>query len=263
MDNKIFDRTLTLTDFFKVFIKRLWIILLAVVIGASSIVALEIFRIKTAKQEYVSETILRLPQNGPMVDGSSTELSLINDFYRIIDSAPVLHTVYESIDFSGEDEDITYEDFRKQISLVQHPDSRIIKIKVQWTDADIAEQIVDGICKEGLKNIEKSLDENEMSAMLIRLETDTQELSHTINKELPLKKALIMCVGFGAAVYLLFIIIFWLDNRVREDDDLESNIGISVLGTVPNEKLSCKMAVGHYEKILSDKIDKQISEENK
>lgn len=263
MNNRIYDRTLTLTDFFKVFVKRLWIIVLAAVIGASVGTSLQVLRLVTAEQEYVSETILRLPQSDPMIDGSSIELSLINDYYRIIDSASVLHSVYESIDLSGKDDKFTYEDFVDRISILQHPSSRIIKITVQWTDAETSEKIADGICTEGLKKIKESMSENETSAMLKRLETDTQKLASVGNKGQLLKKGIIMGIGSGAAVYLVLIVMFWLDNKVRESDDIESVIGIAVLGTVPNEKLSRKMAGGHYDRILCNKMDKQGAGEKK
>lgn len=258
MEFKIFDRTITLWDFFKIFFKRLWIIVLVAVVCCGGFLGiLQFNRGLAVGEEWEATAVFRVKQN----DFTDT---LANDLVAIIDSSNVLEECYEKLALkSKEGKDVSFNEFENQVSIERPQNTQMVVIKVYWDDSATSKEIAINICSETLEAAKGVFSETEFE--LLQVEENIKSLRKESASILDdVKIAVIVGAGAGVVTYILFVCIFLFDKKVRKYDLLEKNIGIPVLGSIPNADASDKNAHDHYGVILSQKINKQnLSEENK
>ncbi len=176
--------------------------------------------------EYTSYTKIILNQASSSETISNQDInlnqSLVSDYTEIIKSKLVLNQVIDLLDL-----DIEYEQLTKMISVTGIKDTAIIKISVTHADpnlaCDIASTIADVFMKEvgdiyKLDNV-SVLDEAEVSA---------KSSSTSAMKII----AIAIVVGVVVSMGIIFVF-FYFDTTIKDEDVIESAVGIPVIGTVP------------------------------
>lgn len=258
MEFKIFDRTITLWDFFKIFFKRLWIIILVAIVCCGGFLGiLQLGQGLAVGEDWEATAVIRIKQN----DFAET---LANDIVAIIDSSNVLEECYEKLSLkSKEGKEVSFNEFENQVSVERPKDTQMVVIRVYWDNAETSREIAIKICSQTQDAAKGVLSEAEYELLQIdsNIKPHRRESSSIFDN---IKIAAIVGAGAAVVTYLVFVCVFLFDKKVRKYDLLERNIGIPVLGTIPNADGADKSAHDHYGMILSEKIKQQnLSEENK
>lgn len=223
-----------LQDMWWVF-KRCWWQMLIVFV----IVAVAVFSALTVSHEdeftatasiYVLRNTNETMPNGSSVNLSTSDISIAN---QIIKDCDVLlrsrdHVLYPVLVAQNMDGVITVERLNQMISINNKEDTRVLYLSVTSSSpeksADIANALAEQACNyfNGLYNqtILNSVDQA----------VEPTKASNPISL---LKVALI---AFAAAVlvYAIYFVLFILDDKVNNAEDVEKYLGLSVLGVIPN-----------------------------
>ena len=121
---------------------------------------------------------------------------------------------------------MTYEELVGAVSVSNVPDTQIIKISVQDNNPVIATKICDKIPEIFTKEVQR-----------IVKASGVEVIDKAIVPEEPIKPnkkmniAIAMVLGIMASVFIIFLMEA-LDNKIKKPEDIETCIGIPVLGTV-------------------------------
>lgn len=238
MDQKATLKTVTLKDLWSVFVHRLWAILLAACICAGGFFAVDDM---TFTPQYASTATLYILRQADSATASDTSsdfslaLKVVNDCTYLLKSHTVLDEVIDSLSL-----DLDYEALYDCVSTSNPEDTRILEVTVKAESPELAKSIVDKICTIGADRIEDAMGFRQVN--LYELGTLDNE---PCNRTRMLTFAFVG-VAAAAATYLVFLIIFLLDDRIRSDEDIERFLGLSILGNIPSADSKKNGKYGYY-----------------
>ncbi len=226
MNQKANLKNVTLKDLWGILIQRLWAILLVACLCCAGLL---VCNRMTFVPQYASTAtlyILRQAESATASDANSDfslALKVVNDCTYLLKSHTVLDEVISSLKL-----DMEYEDLYDCISTSNPEDTRILEVTVKAGSLKLAKRIVDQICTIGSERIEDAMGFQQVN--LYELGTTDPD---PCNRTRLLNFAL---AGVAAAVvtYLIFLIIFLLDDRIKTDEDVVRFLGLSILGNIPN-----------------------------
>ena len=123
---------------------------------------------------------------------------------------------------------------------------------------ELAKRIVDRICTIGSKRIEDAMGFQQVNLYELGT-TDPDPCNST-------RMLTFAFAGVVAAVvmYVIFLIIFLLDDRIKTDDEnLERYLGLSVLGNIPNADGRKSGKYGYYKTYAAYKTSTKQEVEDK
>ena len=221
-------RVITLMDLWDLFVQRIVVLILAAALAAGGLFAVDMV---TYQPEYSSTATMYILRQGGGENASSGEvaselslaLRLVYDCNYFLKSRTVLNTVIEDLDL-----DMSYSQLYSRISTTNPTNTRILEITVRGDTPEQAKAIVDRICDIGPARIEDAMGFSQVN--LYEYGTLPTAPSNRLNI---LKYA---AVGAAAAVvaYALYLLMFILDDRMRTDEDIERQLGLSVLAEIPH-----------------------------
>ena len=211
MNQKANFKTVTLKDLWGVFVQRLWAIILAACICCCGFL---VFNRMTFVPQYASTAtlyILRQADGATASDASSDfslALKVVNDCTYLLKSHTVLDEVISSLNL-----DMEYEDLYDCVSTSNPEDTRILEVTVKADSPELAKRIVDRICTIGSKRIEDAMGFQQVNLYELGT-TDPDPCNST-------RMLTFAFAGVVAAVvtYVIFLIIFLLDDRIKTDDE--------------------------------------------
>ncbi len=132
--------------------------------------------------------------------------------------------------------DMTYEALQGELSVAAVRDTRIISISVTDHDPYQARELANAIREEAGERIK--------SVMNIEAVNVVEEANIPDKKAGPnLKRSLLLGLLLGAfAVLAYFTLMFILDDKVNDAEDVERYLGLSVLGQLPIDENLQKMS---------------------
>lgn len=150
-----------------------------------------------------------------------TSLQLINTYNVIIKSAAILDLVIEEMDL-----DMTSAQLSEKITVGNENNSQVMNISVQDVDAKHAAALANTIA-------EVFKEENFMNADNIHIlaEAEVTDGQSPIKPQPLLNIAIAMVVGLMAGVGLAFLLEYF-DNTVKNEQDVEKNLGLPILGII-------------------------------
>ena len=231
------EKTISFADLFRVFIERLWIILLVAVLVAGATGAALVV---TYSEEYTSKSTLFVmhPEKGLSASSSThyyeATINTVSDCAELMTSRTVLYEVIDRLDL--DDYGITYARLKNMIRISNVPNSHVIEISVTCFDPDLAKEIVDSLCSIGAAQIENYIEF--ATAKVIDLGTLNRYPSNSISISIPILAGIVAAM----LVFGIFIVISIVDDKINSESDIEERLGLSVLGTIPhfNQKTSGK-----------------------
>lgn len=213
--------------------KKLWMIFIAGALGCMAAVALSIFFVKptykSTSQFYVFSSEATVSSLSELQAGSQ----LTKDYKVIIQSRPVLEDVIENLKL-----EIDYKQLRKKMRVENLNDTRIIEITVTDQDPERAKLIVNQIVDSSSKFIVGIMEMVEPKIIESGIIAD-EKSGPNVEKN-----------GFQGAVLAIIlmsgilIVIELYDDRLKDEEDVEKYLGLTVLASVPRKRKKVRSKLG-------------------
>ena len=238
MKNNMVLRDITLADLWNIFVRRFWIMLLAVVV---SVGGMFVYVQATFVPRYESTATLYILNQDNDDSVSSTynsftlALKVVNDCTYLLKSHTVLDTVIDDLDL-----DIQYDDLYDCISTANPEDTRILEVTVESDMPEKAKEIVDAICEIGSEQINNAMGFNQVNLY------EYGVLNENPNNITGIFSYMLLGIIAAVCVYAVFLINFVLDDRIRSEEDVQRYLGLAILGEMPNADAGSKKGYGYY-----------------
>jgi capsular polysaccharide biosynthesis protein len=216
-------------ELFEIIIKKWWLILLLTVIGFG---AAYVYTVKYVTPVYEANTVLYIGQEGGSLGSIDVSLGQLNansqllvDYKQIAATRLVVNEVIKNLGLT-----ISYDEFKENVIIESVSDSRLFTVGFRHSDPQVAKQIADELAKQltvavlqivGVENI-RILDQ----ALVPQAPVSPNTLLNAVIGGL---------LGFFIALFVI-ILMFLINDTVRNDEDIENLINISVLGDIPEFK---------------------------
>lgn len=217
-------------------LSRFWIIVLVGVLGALTLMIVSKFLIAPVYSSTTQVYVLnRQDQNSNSLTSADLQSGsqLSKDYIEIITSRTVLEQVIEELDL----EDMEVSGLKNMISVSAPTDTRSIYITVSDTDAYRAQQIANKVREVAAIRI---LDIMKVEAVNVVDEAYVPTAPSSPN----IMKNTIIGGVVGVVIAIAIIVVgFLMDDTIKNADDIERHLGLSVLGSIPvleDEKKSKK-----------------------
>lgn len=221
------EEVIDLREYFSIIKKKWYIIAILCVI---CVAASSVYSFFIAKPVYQAETTLIVKtekaEGSQTVSGDQVSVSqkLAVTYGKVIKSRTVLENVIKNLNLKE-----TYGELSGKISVSTVSDTQIIKISVKDTNNANAAKIANEIPKVFTKEAIRIADANGVEVI--------DKAKIPIDPVAPNKKmniAIAGVLGIMVGVFSIFMIEF-LDNKMRNPQDIEKELGLTLLGVVPKE----------------------------
>ncbi len=231
-------RTLTISDFFRLFVKKFWLIVLVTVVVVGAVLVQQSFFF-TAKYESTATLYILKQENESSYTYTSSDFSLaldvVNDCTYILKSHAVLDEVINELDL-----DISYQTLYKSISTNNPSDTRILEVTVTTESAVLSKNIADKVCEIGITRITDAMGFEQVNLY------ENGLLSVEPSNSFSLLIYILIAAIAGAITYTATLILYIVDDRLSEKDEIEQIFGISVIGEIPHAGGSGKKGYKKY-----------------
>ena len=214
-------------EFLKYYWSKFIIVLVFIIIG---LVGSYIYTFHMQVPVYRSQTSLVLTKN----DNSATTITqndinlnknLVSTYREIVKSRRILDEVIENLDL-----EITYSELNSQVEVNSVNDTELILISVYNEDNRLARKIANEIASVFKDEITEIYNIENVS-IIDRALISNEPYNVNVLKQFVL--------GIGSGILLgsgLIVGLFYLDDSVKTEEDIENKLGLSVLGRVPKYK---------------------------
>ncbi|MGM7721729.1 YveK family protein [Metabacillus sp. Hm71] len=161
-----------------------------------------------------------------------TNLQLINTYTAIIKSPAILDKVVEE-----EKINTTSKDLNELITVSSEQNSQVVNISVQNEDPQKAANIANAIAKIFQTEITKIMNVDNVS---ILTQAQVGEDPSPIKPKPALNMGIALIVGLMVGVGLAFLLEY-LDNTIKTEKDIETQLGLPVLGAITTISMNDEM----------------------
>ena len=217
-------RTIDIKDLWKVFLDCVWIMVAAAV---TVMLAMFIYIKITYVPMYEATASIYIlktdAEKGVVTSDFQVALVVVDDCTYALKSHAVLDKTIEDLGL-----DIQYKTLYNRISVSNPKGTRFLKVTALVRTVEEAKQIVDSVCENGIERIQIAMDGKQANIF-----------EYGVKNENPANRTRIryyLIAGAAAAVlvYIVFLVIFLLDDSIRSDEDITNVLGLIVLGDIPN-----------------------------
>lgn len=213
-----------LSDYYRIISKRLWIIILAAVVGAAG--ALVLSRVQTP--EYRSTIYLNVWPSRLDLSLQQTIKGLMRNYAGNITSRNTAAAVIERLQIP-----LTPEELRAKLTVRPVEEDFLLQIDVDDADPLLARDIAQTTAEVFVENIRAYMQEQDKRD---RVEVSIRDYALPGRLHKPKWKIYVFVgglLGLLAGTALVFAL-RWLEaDVIRSDDDLEQQLGLAVLGVIP------------------------------
>lgn len=155
----------------------------------------------------------------------SVNKNLVSTYSEIVKSKRVLNQVAENLNL-----DYSYSKLYSMINVSSITNTELIKITVTDTSKRNARDIADETAKVFSEEIPELYNISNVNVL-----DEAEEASNPSNVNVPKQIALFIIVGLILGLGVVFII-YYFDRSVKSTEQVESKLGLAVLGTVQEYK---------------------------
>ena len=229
------DVEIDLWDLLNLIKTRLWIIILS---GAITALAAGIYSNDMITLIYTSKTQLYILSKSTSITSLADiqiGTQLTQDYMVLVKSRPVVNKVIENLYLN-----ISYEELVESVSVSNPSSTRILEIKVNYPNAYLAKKIADEFSTVATQQIAKIMD-TQMPTIV-----DEGNLPRHPSSPNVVKNGIIGGI-LGCMIATAIVLVFYMmDDTIKDSDDVERYLGLSVLGMIPIE-------AGKANKVKKDK----------
>lgn len=226
-------RVVTIKDLWAILAQRWW--LLALIGAASMVLTFAVNKIAVAPQYESTATLYILRQEEQEASSSdfSLALNVVNDCNYLLKSHSVLDEVIESLEL-----EIPFTTLYNSVRTANPTDTRILEVTVTADSPEEAKRIVDEVCRIGTEKITEAMGFQQVNLY------EYGKLNEVPANGMGLSGYILVVLITVVLAYAVFLFIFILDDRIHNAQDIESRLGLSILGEIPDCEAPKKR--GHY-----------------
>ncbi|MEH6938349.1 Wzz/FepE/Etk N-terminal domain-containing protein [Bacillus sp. JJ664] len=219
------EETVGIREFYAILKKRFWVIILAIIL-TSTLSSYYSFYYMQPTYEASSQILVNEKKadevNAQFID-IQTNLQLINTYNVILTSPAILTKVIERLDL-----DISVEELQNMITVGSENESQVMNVVVKNKDPELVIKMANTIADVAKEQIPKIMSINNVS---ILTKTDLNKELSPVQLTPMLIIAIANVVGILISVCIVFLL-HYLDNTIKDEKQLESILGVPILGTV-------------------------------
>ncbi|EOO73061.1 MULTISPECIES: YveK family protein [Bacillus] len=219
------EETISLKELFYILKKRLAMILV-IAFGAAIVSAIISFFFMTPIYQSSTQILVnQKKQEGAMIQAGEiqTNIQLTNTYKVIIKSPVVLDQVNEKLNLN-----MTAQALTGKINVANEKDSQVISVTAEDKDPKLARDIANATADVFKGEVAKIMNVDNVTVLS---KAEVAENQSPIKPRPMLNVAIAFVVGLMASVGLAFLLEY-LDNTVKKEEDVESLLGLPVLGIV-------------------------------
>ncbi|WP_439874603.1 YveK family protein [Bacillus mycoides] len=219
------EETISLKELFYILKKRLAMILV-IAFGAAIVSAIISFFFMTPIYQSSTQILVnQKKQEGAAIQYNEvqTNIQLTNTYKVIIKSPVVLDQVNEKLNLN-----MTAQALTGKINVANEKDSQVISVTAEDKDPKVARDIANATADVFKGEVAKIMNVDNVTVLS---KAEVGENQSPIKPRPMLNVAIALVVGLMAAVGLAFLLEY-LDNTVKKEEDVESLLGLPVLGIV-------------------------------
>ncbi len=164
-----------------------------------------------------------------------TGKQLTKDYVELITATPVLNAVISELNLK-----IDTDQLKQMISVEVPVDTRILKISVTSEDPQEAKEIADLIRKASSNHIRQV-----MNIETVNVVEYADMPKGPVSPNVLRNTVIAAALGVFLAMFT-FVLLYSLDDTIKNSDDVEKYLGVSVLGMIPERSNSKKTIKGKW-----------------
>lgn len=220
------EETISLKELFHILKKRLAIILV-IAFGAAIVSAIISFFFMTPIYQSSTQILVnqKKQEGSTMIQAGEiqTNIQLTNTYKVIIKSPVILDQVNEKLNLN-----MTAQALTGKINVANEKDSQVISVTAEDKDPKVARDIANATADVFKGEVAKIMNVDNVTVLS---KAEVAENQSPIKPVPMLNVAIAFVVGLMASVGLVFLLEY-LDNTVKKEEDVESLLGLPVLGIV-------------------------------
>ncbi|MBG9530955.1 capsular biosynthesis protein [Bacillus thuringiensis] len=219
------EETINLKELFHILKKRLAMILV-IAFGAAIVSAIISFFFMTPIYQSSTQILVnQKKQEGAAIQLGEIQsnIQLTNTYKVIIKSPVILEQVNEKLNLN-----MTAQALAKKVNVTNEKDSQVISITVEDKGPKVARDIANVTADVFKGEVSKIMNVDNVTVLS---KAEVMENQSPIKPAPMLNVAITFVVGLMASVALAFLLEY-LDNTVKKEEDVESLLGLPVLGIV-------------------------------
>ena len=210
-------------ELISVVLGKIWaVILSAILLGAAVYLVCTFFIIP--KYESTTKIYVINRQNSESLTYSDLQsgTQLTKDYQELVTSRPVLEEVKAELGL-----DIENDKFKKSITVSVPTDTRIVSITAEDTDPYMARAIADSVRTSAAEHIANVMNTEAVNVV------EEANLPTEISSPKIIRNTVIGTVLGAFIAVVLIVVIYILDDTIKNPDDVERYLNLSVLGSIP------------------------------
>ncbi|MBU8586940.1 capsular biosynthesis protein [Priestia megaterium] len=223
------EETISIKELFQTLKKRIWLIALITIIAAI-ISAVVSFFILTPIYESKTQILINQAKSDQQLYNATevqTNIQLINTYNVIIKSPAILDKVKNELKLNR-----TVEDLNKQINVSSATNSQVVEITVQDPSPQVAAEIANKTAQVFQNQISKIMKVDNVSVLS---KAEIKGDSSPIKPQPLLNIAIAIVVGLMVGIGLV-VLLEYLDNTIKTEQDIETILELPVIGAITNIK---------------------------
>ncbi len=206
-----------------VVLSKIWIVILSALIFGAATYLFCVFLV-TPKYESTTKIYVINRQSSDALTYSDLQsgTQLTKDYQELVTSRPVLEEVKAELGL-----DIENDRFKKKITVSVPTDTRIVSITAEDTDPYMARAIADAIRVSAAEHIANVMNTEAVNVV------EQANLPTEISSPKIIRNTVIGAVCGAFIAVMIIIVIYIMDDTIKNPDDVEKYLNISVLGSIP------------------------------
>ncbi|MED0656393.1 Wzz/FepE/Etk N-terminal domain-containing protein [Anoxybacillus ayderensis] len=219
------EETISLRELFQTLRKRMWLIIVMTVVATMTSGIVSYFMLTPIYQASTQLLVNQAKSEQPIYNISEiqTNLQLINTYNVIMKSPAILDIVKDELDL-----DMPIEQLNKKINVTSEKDSQVVNVTVEDPDPYMAADIANTVASVFQREIVKIMNVDNVN---ILAKAEVKEQPVPVKPKPLLNMAIAFVVGMMTGVGLAFLLEY-LDNTIKNEQDVEKLLELPVLGAV-------------------------------
>ncbi|AST06068.1 capsular biosynthesis protein [Anoxybacillus flavithermus] len=219
------EETISLRELFQTLRKRAWLIVAITVIATMTSGIVSYFVLTPIYQASTQLLVNQAKSEQPIYNISEiqTNLQLINTYNVIMKSPAILDIVKDELDLN-----MPIEELNEKINVTSEKDSQVVNVTVEDADPYMAADIANTVASVFQREIVKIMNVDNVN---ILAKAEVKEQPEPVKPKPLLNMAIAFVVGMMTGVGLAFLLEY-LDNTIKNEQDVEKLLELPVLGAV-------------------------------
>ncbi|HHT87743.1 MAG TPA: polysaccharide export protein [Clostridiales bacterium] len=215
---------INLIELFYLIRSKLWLIVLFAVLSAAGVYLYSSYMITSIYTSKTQLYIINRSTEAANLSDIQVGTQLTKDYMVLVKSRAVVNKVIENLSL-----DKSYEDIAKTVSASNPSNTRILEIKVDYPNANMAKRIADEFANVSGEQIAKIM-ATDIPEIIDEGNLPTSPSSPNISMNT-------LIGGIIGAVLMsgIIIILHMMDDTIKDSDDVERYLELNTLGLIPIE----------------------------